>query len=99
MVPPASTNALSWLEASCSSVSRPHVMVPSASRETNSPVAPSRRCSMAATLSGGGLRSRHETAAQLMKLGLNMGYWGLVSAEDNLGMVGEAERLGYAVVW
>jgi F420-dependent oxidoreductase-like protein len=34
-----------------------------------------------------------------MKLGLNMGYWGLVSAEDNLGMVSEAERLGYSVVW
>jgi F420-dependent oxidoreductase-like protein len=34
-----------------------------------------------------------------MKLGLNMGYWGLVSAQDNLDMVGEAERLGFSVVW
>jgi F420-dependent oxidoreductase-like protein len=34
-----------------------------------------------------------------MKLGLNIGYWGLVSAEDNLGLVTEAERLGYSVVW
>jgi F420-dependent oxidoreductase-like protein len=34
-----------------------------------------------------------------MKLGLNMGYWGLVSAADNLSLVSEAERLGYSVVW
>jgi F420-dependent oxidoreductase-like protein len=34
-----------------------------------------------------------------MKLGLNMGYWGLVSAADNMGLVTEAERLGYTVVW
>jgi F420-dependent oxidoreductase-like protein len=34
-----------------------------------------------------------------MKLGLNLGYWGLVSAADNIALVGEAERLGYSVVW
>ena len=34
-----------------------------------------------------------------MKLGLNLGYWGLVSGEDNLGLAQEAERLGYSVVW
>ncbi len=34
-----------------------------------------------------------------MRLGLNLGYWGLVSAQDNLDMVQEAERLGFAVVW
>jgi F420-dependent oxidoreductase-like protein len=34
-----------------------------------------------------------------MKLGLNLGYWGLVSGDDNMAMVAEAERLGYSVVW
>jgi F420-dependent oxidoreductase-like protein len=34
-----------------------------------------------------------------MKLGLNLGYWGLVSAADNIALVTEAERLGYSVVW
>jgi F420-dependent oxidoreductase-like protein len=34
-----------------------------------------------------------------MKLGLNLGYWGLVSADDNMAMVAEAERLGYSVAW
>jgi len=34
-----------------------------------------------------------------MKLGLNIGYWGLVSAQDNMDMVMEAERLGFSVVW
>src|SRR5438067_8487305 len=34
-----------------------------------------------------------------MKLGLNLGYWGLVSAQDNMDMVLEAERLGFSVVW
>src|SRR5947199_6292174 len=34
-----------------------------------------------------------------MKLGLNVGYWGLVSGDDNMAMVAEAERLGYSVVW
>ena len=34
-----------------------------------------------------------------MKLGLNLGYWGLVSADDNIALVTEAERLGYTVVW
>jgi F420-dependent oxidoreductase-like protein len=34
-----------------------------------------------------------------MKLGLNIGYWGLVSGKDNIDMVMEAERLGYSVAW
>src|SRR3954468_627554 len=34
-----------------------------------------------------------------MKLGLNLGYWGLVSGDDNMAMVAEAERLGYSVAW
>ena len=35
-----------------------------------------------------------------MKLGLHVGYWGLgLSAEDQLGLVQEAERLGFDSVW
>jgi F420-dependent oxidoreductase-like protein len=34
-----------------------------------------------------------------MKLGLNIGYWGLVSGSDNMAMVMEAERLGFSVAW
>jgi F420-dependent oxidoreductase-like protein len=34
-----------------------------------------------------------------MKLGLNIGYWGLVSGKDNIDMVLEAERLGFSVAW
>ena len=34
-----------------------------------------------------------------MKLGLNLGDWGLVSGEDNIALVKEAESLGYSVVW
>src|SRR5256885_13705036 len=34
-----------------------------------------------------------------MRLGLNVGYWGLVSGEDNIDLVMEAERLGYSVAW
>src|SRR4051794_34079832 len=41
---------------------------------------------------------RHRYAPP-MKLGLNLGYWGLVSAQDNMDMVTEAERLGFSVVW
>src|SRR3954467_8915649 len=77
-------------------------MVPRASRETHSPVAPSRRCSMCRPYPGARLRSVNETAvagAEQMKLGLNIGYWGLVSAQDNMDMVMEAERLGFSVVW
>lgn len=37
--------------------------------------------------------------APRMKLGLNLGYWGLVSGEDNIAIVREAEALGYSVVW
>ena len=35
-----------------------------------------------------------------MKLGLHIGYWGLgLSAEEQLKLVLEAERLGYDSVW
>ena len=35
-----------------------------------------------------------------MKLGVHIGYWGLgLTAEDQLGIVQEAERLGYDSVW
>ncbi|MCW2600723.1 MAG: class F420-dependent oxidoreductase [Frankiales bacterium] len=34
-----------------------------------------------------------------MKLGLNMGYWGMGNDADNLELAKEADRLGYAVAW
>ena len=35
-----------------------------------------------------------------MKLGVHIGYWGMgLSSEDQLNIVGEAERLGYDSVW
>lgn len=34
-----------------------------------------------------------------MRLGLNLGYWGAGNDQDNLALVEEAERLGYAVCW
>jgi F420-dependent oxidoreductase-like protein len=34
-----------------------------------------------------------------MRLGLNLGYWGLASDSDNIRLVQEAERLGYSSVW
>ena len=35
-----------------------------------------------------------------MRLGLNVGYWGMSgSGEDSLALVQEAERLGYTSVW
>jgi F420-dependent oxidoreductase-like protein len=34
-----------------------------------------------------------------MRLGLNLGYWGLASDSDNINLVQEAERLGYHSVW
>src|SRR5438067_10355605 len=47
------------------------------------------------------LGSGHETAVAepSMKLGLNIGYWGLVSGEDTIDLVVESERLGYSVAW
>ena len=44
--PPASRNPSSWSWASCSSVSRPHVIVPRPSRDTCKPLRPTCRCSM-----------------------------------------------------
>jgi F420-dependent oxidoreductase-like protein len=34
-----------------------------------------------------------------MRLGLNLGYWGMASDTDNVKLVQEAERLGYTSVW
>ncbi len=34
-----------------------------------------------------------------MRLGLNIGYWGLVSGDDNIALALEAERLGFSVIW
>jgi F420-dependent oxidoreductase-like protein len=34
-----------------------------------------------------------------MRLGLNLGYWGMASDNDNVALVQEAERLGYSSVW
>jgi F420-dependent oxidoreductase-like protein len=34
-----------------------------------------------------------------MRLGLNLGYWGLFSDRDNIALAQEAERLGYSSVW
>ncbi|TDC22395.1 LLM class F420-dependent oxidoreductase [Streptomyces sp. 8K308] len=34
-----------------------------------------------------------------MRLGLNLGYWGAGMDKDNLAVVREADRLGYAVCW
>ena len=48
-VPPASAKAISESRASCSSVSRPHVIVPSPSRDTLRPVAPTDRTCMRTT--------------------------------------------------
>jgi F420-dependent oxidoreductase-like protein len=34
-----------------------------------------------------------------MRLGLNLGYWGLFSDDDNIALAQEAERIGYSSVW
>ena len=34
-----------------------------------------------------------------MKLGLNLGYWGMGNDADNLVLAKEADKLGYSVVW
>jgi F420-dependent oxidoreductase-like protein len=34
-----------------------------------------------------------------MRLGLNLGYWGMASDTDNVKLVQEAERLGFSSVW
>lgn len=34
-----------------------------------------------------------------MRLGLNLGYWGMGNDADNLELAREADRLGYSVVW
>ena len=34
-----------------------------------------------------------------VRLGLNLGYWGMGNDADNLALAREADRLGYAVAW
>src|ERR1035437_3490291 len=34
-----------------------------------------------------------------MKLGLNLGYWGMGNDADNILLAQEADRIGYSVVW
>src|SRR5256885_28817 len=51
-LPPAATYVLSWAAASSGAVSRPQVMVPSASRDTRSPARPSGRCCMVRETTG-----------------------------------------------
>ncbi len=34
-----------------------------------------------------------------MKLGLNLGYWGMGNDADNISLAREADRIGYSVVW
>lgn len=34
-----------------------------------------------------------------MKLGLNLGYWGMGNDKNNLALAREADRLGYSVIW
>ncbi|HEX3003223.1 MAG TPA: LLM class flavin-dependent oxidoreductase, partial [Angustibacter sp.] len=34
-----------------------------------------------------------------LRLGLNLGYWGLGVDADNLALAQEADRLGYSVAW
>src|SRR5579875_3418971 len=53
---------------------------------------------MPARLVGGPCRSDLSTR-RLMRLGLNLGYWGLARDHENVEMVQEAERLGYECVW
>src|ERR1700750_3238035 len=43
--------------------------------------------------------TRNSRGEPAMKLGLNLGYWGLGNDADNLAVAQEADRLGYSVVW
>src|SRR3990170_6320024 len=88
-VPPASRNAEIWSAASCSSVSRPHVMVPSPRRLTFSPDRPRLRSSMVGESIG----------SATMRLAVNLGYWGGGNDRDNLAVALEADRIGYDSVW
>src|SRR5918995_5962335 len=51
---------MSWSRASCSSVSRPQVIVPRPSRETLSPVAPRERCCMVVRVATGRARTARD---------------------------------------
>ena len=84
--------------ASCSSVSRPQVMVPRPSRDTAG------RCGRgdAAPWRANASRPvradrRRGTVMRTCELGLNLGYWGAGNDADNLALAQEADRLGYAV--
>jgi F420-dependent oxidoreductase-like protein len=43
--------------------------------------------------------SRARVTPGRLRLGLNLGYWGLGSDADNLALAREADRLGYSVAW
>ncbi len=66
--------------------------MPSASRETTSPLRPRCRCLTAATLVQRALPSGP------VRLALNLGYWDARGGRDDVALAQEAERLGFAVV-
>src|SRR5438445_3746395 len=79
-------------------------MVPSASRETRSPLRPRCRCCTVrayADLDRWACcrRGYWRVGSGFVRLGLNLGYWGAGNDADNLELAKEAERLGFAVVW
>ena len=49
----------------------------------------------------GGRSARRPTLARVsrVRLGLNLGYWGMGNDADNLALAREADQLGYAVAW
>ena len=107
-VPPASTKAISWSRASCSSVSRPHVMVPRPEparrgvRCVRGRAAPCGRSYRRRDRRDRIVAAQHECVRRLgagsrerVKLGLNLGYWGAGNDADNLaaGPGGRPARL------
>src|SRR5664279_6220279 len=85
-VPPAPTKASSTAAAASASVSRPQVMVPRPSRDTSSPLRPTRRESMTANLATAGVGSR---------CGSEHGYrdHGVAAAPGTVGASTGADRL------
>src|SRR5450631_32827 len=76
-------------------------MVPRARRATEIPERPIRLCRMSRYVSGDRACPRRRPADSLadMKLGLNLGYWGMGNDADNIALAQEADRIGYSVVW